>query len=62
MRYAREFAVNAVVRGVLVLLPLYLAVLVTLKGMQSVVDLLRPSRRCFRKHCRLRTLWLCWQC
>ena len=32
MRYAREFAVNAVVRGVLVLLPLYLAVLVTLKA------------------------------
>jgi ABC-type xylose transport system permease subunit len=42
MKYAREFAVNAVVGGLLVLLPIYLAVLVLLKGMQSVVGLLRP--------------------
>jgi uncharacterized membrane protein len=42
MRYAREFVLNAVVGGVLVLLPLYLAVLLLLKGMQSVVALLRP--------------------
>jgi hypothetical protein len=42
MKYAREFVVNAVVGGVLVLLPIYLAVLVLLKGMQSVVGLLRP--------------------
>jgi uncharacterized membrane protein len=42
MKYAREFVINAVVGGVLVLLPIYLAVLVLLKGMQSVVGLLRP--------------------
>jgi uncharacterized membrane protein len=42
MKYAREFVVNAVVGGLLVLLPIYLAVLVLLKGMQSVVGLLRP--------------------
>ena len=47
MRYAREFAVNAVVGGVLVLLPLYLAVLVLLKGMQSVVVLVRPLAALF---------------
>ena len=45
-RYAREFAVNAVVGGVLVL-PLYLAVLVMLKGMQSVVVLVRPLAALF---------------
>ena len=42
MRYAREFVVSAVVGGLLVLLPIYLAVLVLLKGMQSVANLLRP--------------------
>jgi uncharacterized membrane protein len=47
MKYAREFVVNAVVGGVLVLLPIYLAVLVLLKGMQSVVGLLRPIAALF---------------
>jgi uncharacterized membrane protein len=47
MRYAREFAVNAVIGGVLVLLPLYLAVLVMLKGMQSVVRFVRPLAALF---------------
>jgi uncharacterized membrane protein len=42
MRYAREFLSNAVVGGVLVLLPVYLAILVLLKGMQSVAALVRP--------------------
>ena len=42
MKYAREFVVNAVVNSILVLLPIYLAVLMLLKKMQSVVDLLRP--------------------
>ena len=61
MRYAREFAVNAVVGGVLVLLPLYLAVLVMLKGMQSVTVLVQArSRRCSLKHGRLKTPWPCW--
>jgi len=42
MKYVREFAANAVIGGVLVLLPVYLAVLLLLKGMQSVVGLVRP--------------------
>lgn len=42
MKYVREFVANAVVGGVLVLLPVYLAVLVLLKGVQSVLGLVRP--------------------
>jgi hypothetical protein len=42
MRYARELVVNTVIGGALVLVPIYLAVLVLLKGMQSVVGLVRP--------------------
>lgn len=42
MSYARVFITNAVVGGVLVLLPVYLAVLLLLKGMKAVVGLVRP--------------------
>ena len=42
MKFVREFAANAVIGGVLVLLPVYLAVLLLLKGMQSVVGLVQP--------------------
>jgi hypothetical protein len=42
MKYARELAVSTVVGGALVLVPIYLAVLLLLKGMQSVVGLVRP--------------------
>lgn len=42
MSYIRAFIINAVVGGVLVLLPIYLAVLLLLKGMKTVVDLVRP--------------------
>ena len=42
MSYARAFIINAVVGGVLVLLPIYLAVLLLLKGMKAVVGLVRP--------------------
>ena len=42
MKLVREFVANTVVGGVLVVLPLYLAVLVLLKGMQSVAALVRP--------------------
>jgi uncharacterized membrane protein len=42
MRYARELVVNTVIGGALVLVPIYLAVLLLLKGMQSVVGLVRP--------------------
>jgi uncharacterized membrane protein len=42
MKFAREFLVNALVGGLLIVLPIYLAVLVLLKGMQSVAALVRP--------------------
>ena len=42
MKYARELVVNTVIGGALVLVPIYLAVLLLLKGMQSVVGLVRP--------------------
>ena len=42
MKYARELVVSTVVGGALVLVPIYLAVLLLLKGMQSVVGLVRP--------------------
>jgi uncharacterized membrane protein len=42
MKYAREFVVNALVGGLLVVLPLYLAMLLLLKGLQTLVGLVRP--------------------
>jgi len=42
MKYAREFIVSAVIGGALVLLPIYFAVLVLLKGMQTAAGLLKP--------------------
>ena len=42
MKQLREFIVNALVGGLLVVFPIYLAVLLLLKGMQSVVGLVRP--------------------
>jgi uncharacterized membrane protein len=42
MKFAREFVANALIGGALVVLPLYLAVLLLLKGMQAVVGLVRP--------------------
>ena len=42
MKYAREFVISAVVGGLLILLPLYLAALMLLKGMQSIRALVRP--------------------
>ena len=42
MKFAREFLINALVGGLLIVLPIYLAVLVLLKGMQSVAALVRP--------------------
>lgn len=42
MRWLRELVVNAVVGGLLVILPLYLATLLLLKGMQTVAALVRP--------------------
>lgn len=45
MKYAREFLTNALVGGALVVLPLYLAVLLLLKGMQALAGLVRPVAR-----------------
>jgi uncharacterized membrane protein len=42
MKYVRDFFTNAVIGGALIVLPLYLAGLLLLKGMQSVVGLVRP--------------------
>jgi uncharacterized membrane protein len=42
VKLAREFLANALVGGVLVVLPIYLTALVLLKGMQSVAAFVRP--------------------
>jgi len=42
MKFAREFLANTLVGGLLIVLPIYLAVLVLLKGMRSVAALMRP--------------------
>lgn len=42
MKFAREFVTNALVGGLIVVLPLYLAVLMLLKGMESASGLVRP--------------------
>ena len=42
MRYAREFVTSTVVGGLFVVVPVYLAVLLMLKGMKSVGTLVRP--------------------
>jgi uncharacterized membrane protein len=42
MKYAREFVINAVVGGVLVMLPAYLAVLLLLKGVETAASLASP--------------------
>ena len=42
MRYAREFVTSTLVGGLLIVVPVYLAVLLLLKGMKSVAGLVRP--------------------
>ena len=42
MKFVRELAVNAVIGGLLVLLPLYLAALLLLKALQTLVAVVRP--------------------
>ena len=42
MKFAREFLANTLVGGLLIVLPIYLAVLVLLKGLRSVAGLVRP--------------------
>src|ERR1044072_3317817 len=45
MKFIREFIANALIGGALVVLPIYLAVLLLLKAMQTVVGLVRPVAR-----------------
>jgi uncharacterized membrane protein len=42
MKYVREFAANTVVGGLFVLLPVYLAILVLLKGLRALIALVQP--------------------
>ena len=42
MKYAREFVTSTLVGGLLIVVPVYLAVLLLLKGMKSAATLVRP--------------------
>jgi uncharacterized membrane protein len=42
MKYAREFVTSTLVGGLLIVVPVYLAVLLLLKGMKSAASLVRP--------------------
>jgi uncharacterized membrane protein len=42
MKFAREFLANTLVGGLLIVLPIYLAVLILLKGLRSLAALVRP--------------------
>lgn len=42
MKYAREFVMSTIVGGLFVVVPVYLAVLLLLKGMKTVAGLVRP--------------------
>jgi uncharacterized membrane protein len=42
MKYVRDLVANTVVGGLFVLLPIYLAVVILLKGVQSIVRLVQP--------------------
>jgi uncharacterized membrane protein len=42
MKFAREFITSTIVGGLFIVVPLYLAVLLLLKGMQTVQALVRP--------------------
>ena len=42
MKHFREFVVNVLVGGLLIVVPLYLAVVLLLKAMQSLAKLVRP--------------------
>jgi len=42
MRYAREFVTSTVVGGLFIVVPVYLAIVLLLKGMQAVAGLVQP--------------------
>ena len=62
MKFAREFDYQRHGRRGTVLPPIYLAVLVLLKGMQTVAKLVQPLARCSRTGYRAKLSCLCWQC
>jgi uncharacterized membrane protein len=57
MKYLREFVLSSVVGGVLVLLPVYLAVLLLIKGAQSVLGLMRPISALFPDWLPAHNVW-----
>lgn len=64
MKQFREFVVNALVGGLLVVVPIYLAVLLLLKAMQSLAGFVRPFAMYrdflfqFVKSLDIRTAWV----
>jgi len=42
MKYAREFVTSTVIGGLFIVVPVYLAILLLLKGMKSAASLVRP--------------------
>lgn len=42
MKAAREFVISTIIGGVFVVVPVYLAIVLLLKGMKTVADLIRP--------------------
>ena len=47
MKRTRNFVMNALIGGLLVVLPIYLAILLLLKAMQTVASLVRPIAKMF---------------
>jgi hypothetical protein len=62
MEYVREFVTTALVGGALVVLPLYLAVLLLLKGMKAVVGLVRPIARLLPEWMPAENILACYWC
>ena len=42
MKYAREFVTSTVIGGLFIVVPVYLAILLLLKGMKSAASLVKP--------------------
>ena len=58
----REFVVNALVGGLLVVVPIYLAVLLLLKAMQAVMGLVRPFSSMLPEWLPAENISLCSSC
>jgi hypothetical protein len=55
MKYPREFVMSTLVGGKFVVVPVYLAVLLLLKGMKSAAGLVRPVAALVPDWCRPKT-------